>query len=286
MTAEAGRTGTPQLLTIGDATGGIAVRLPAGTIAPARGTVILVSGPLAAPYGQLEIRPAAGGIATDGVGSLPDPVEVNVTGLGEATDGRLMVVTGRPRDATQQGGDRRPQSPPGTIGHGLGPSPVGRLQRHHGRRIPGRRDVSNRRHRRAAGHPCGRLRRLSPLGPRRGRHRSDDRPRPGQSGSTSSSTPKPSASRSPSPTPTATIPTMTIAQARRLTDRKVAIAGIVTAPATLLDGSRLIVVQDLSGAIEVRLPDTSAPPAGLASGRRRRQGRARVTVRRGSRPTT
>ena len=66
VTAEAGRTGTPRLLTIGDATGGIAVRLPAGTVAPGRGTVVEVRGPLAAPYGQLEIRPAmAGDIATD-----------------------------------------------------------------------------------------------------------------------------------------------------------------------------------------------------------------------------
>ena len=56
---------------------------------------------------------------------------------------------------------------------------------------------------------------------------------------------------------------MTIAKARRLIDRKVAIVGIVTAPATLLDGSRrLIVVQDATGAIEVRLPDTNAPAVG------------------------
>ncbi len=66
VTAEVGRTGTPQLLTIGDTTAGIAVRLPAGTVAPSRGTVIVVTGPLAAPYGQLEIRPAAGGLTTDG----------------------------------------------------------------------------------------------------------------------------------------------------------------------------------------------------------------------------
>ena len=53
VTAEAGRTGTPQLLTIGDATAGIAVRLPAGTVAPSRGTVIVVTGPLGRP-----VRPA------------------------------------------------------------------------------------------------------------------------------------------------------------------------------------------------------------------------------------
>ena len=175
VTAEAGRTGTPQLLTIGDATGGIAVRLPAGTVAPARGTVIVVSGPLAAPYGQLEIRPAAGGIATDGVGSLPDPVEVSGTGLGEATDGRLMVVTGRlaTRPSKAASGDlslvleRSGMTSVRVLSDASSGITVGR--------IPGRRDVSHRRHRRATGHPLGRPRRLSPVGARRGRHRSDGR---------------------------------------------------------------------------------------------------------------
>ena len=56
---------------------------------------------------------------------------------------------------------------------------------------------------------------------------------------------------------------MSIAKARGRMDKKVAIVGIVTAPATLLDSSRrLIVVQDASGAIEVRLPDTTAQPVG------------------------
>ena len=37
--------------------GGIAIRLPADTTAPARGTSVVARGKLAAPYGQLEVRP-------------------------------------------------------------------------------------------------------------------------------------------------------------------------------------------------------------------------------------
>ena len=51
--AEAGRLGTPRVLAIADATGGIAVRVPDGVALPARGTVLEVRGAIADP-----VRPA------------------------------------------------------------------------------------------------------------------------------------------------------------------------------------------------------------------------------------
>jgi hypothetical protein len=66
--AEAGRLGTPPLLAIADATAGIAIHLPDDVAAPPRGARVKVTGKLADPYGQLEIRPAAAGFRTVGSG--------------------------------------------------------------------------------------------------------------------------------------------------------------------------------------------------------------------------
>ncbi len=102
VTAEAGRLGIPSVIVMADATGGIAVRLPAGSTPPARGRQILVSGPTAAPYGQLEIRPTTGHVADLGTESLPSPITVLGAGLREATEGRLVVIV-----ATQKGVARK-----------------------------------------------------------------------------------------------------------------------------------------------------------------------------------
>jgi hypothetical protein len=250
------------LITLGDATAGIAVRLPAGTVAPSRGTVVVVTGLLAAPYGQLEIRPATGGLTTDGVAALPDPVAVGAGGLGEEADGRLLVVTGRlaTRPTKASSGDlsfvleRAGEAPvkvmsDATSGITTAAFQVGATYRVVG--IGGQRATG-------AGALDGyRLwaRDLADVV-----QTSDPGPIPTPR---SSASPKPSASRSPSPKPSATTPTVSIAKARGRMDEKVAIVGIVTAPASLLDSSRrLIVVQDASGAIEVRLPDTTAQPVG------------------------
>ena len=102
VTAEAGRLGIPSVIVIADATGGIAVRLAAGSTPPARGRQLLISGPTAAPYGQLEIRPASGHLADLGTETIPSPIAVSGAGLGEATEGRLVVVV-----ATQRGVARK-----------------------------------------------------------------------------------------------------------------------------------------------------------------------------------
>ena len=62
VTAQAGRLGTPPLIAIQDSSGGIVVKLPDGVASPARGARLEVRGPLADPYGQLELRPPSAGI--------------------------------------------------------------------------------------------------------------------------------------------------------------------------------------------------------------------------------
>lgn len=94
VTAEGGRLGLPPLIAIADGTGGIAVRVPDGVTPPSRGATVVVRGPLADPYGQLELRPARSGFTITGGGSLPAPMTVNAADLGEATEGRLVTITG------------------------------------------------------------------------------------------------------------------------------------------------------------------------------------------------
>ncbi len=94
VTAEAGRLGTPALFAIGDSTGGIPVKLPDGVAPPARGVLLEVSGVIADPYGQTELRPASGGIVAVGSGTVPAPITLLPGAVGEANEGRLGRVAG------------------------------------------------------------------------------------------------------------------------------------------------------------------------------------------------
>jgi hypothetical protein len=94
VTADAGRLGTPSLVAIADATGGIVVKLPEGAPAATRGTLLEVRGPLADPYGQLEIRPGSAGIAVVGTGDLPSPLDLDAGAVGEGAEARLARVSG------------------------------------------------------------------------------------------------------------------------------------------------------------------------------------------------
>ena len=95
VTAEPGRVGIPPLFVIQDGMSGIVVRLPDGTPFPRRGELIEVVGPLADPYGQLEIRPPAGGVMSVGVAALPPILQVTAAELGETVEGRLVTIEGR-----------------------------------------------------------------------------------------------------------------------------------------------------------------------------------------------
>ncbi len=92
--AEAGRLGTPPLFAVGDETGGLPVRLADGMSAPPRGTVVELRGVLADPYGQTELRLSAGGLAIVGGDTVPAAQEISAAAMGEALEGRLVVVSG------------------------------------------------------------------------------------------------------------------------------------------------------------------------------------------------
>ena len=163
MTAEEGRLGTPSLLAIGDATAGLVVHMPGGAATYPRGARLEITGKLAAPYGQLEIRPAKADIRVLGTGSLPAPMAVPSGGLSEPIEGRLVTTTGRlvakPKKAT--GGDLS------FVLERDGASSV-KVMADVSSRIeapPGRRDVPGHRGRGPAGHSLRRARWLPDLGP-------------------------------------------------------------------------------------------------------------------------
>ena len=255
VTAEPGRVGGATLLALGDVSGGIFVRLPDGGAAPARGTLLLVSGKLADPYGQLEVRAAVGGIVPISAGaSLPAAMTVEAADLGEPNEGRLAAMTGTIE-----------HSPTKTTGGGLaailiddaggrarilvaGPSGVvaANLLAGHRYRLTG--IVGQRASRKGAldGYRLWARDRADIV------HLADP-------------SPSPSGGPSPSPTPGGGTPTVvSIARALRLAGRTVAVEGTVTIPSRLLDATgRRIVIQDATAAIEVRVPaGASAPTPG------------------------
>ncbi len=255
VTIEAGRLGSPRLLAIGDASGGLVVRLPEGVSGFSRGTIVEVTGTLAAPYGQLEIRPAASGIASTGTGALPTSLPVPPDGLSEATEARLVTATGRLVDKPKKtaGGDvtivleRDGQAPvkvSADASSGLKPGSfkVGSTYRMVG--------VAGQRATRSGALDGYRMwirdaRDVTLV---------------------ASPTPKAAPSHGPaSPGPSSSSTSaLAISAARHVTGRPVVIEAIVTAPGTLLDATgRRIVVQDGSGALEVTVPTgDTAPPVG------------------------
>ena len=218
---------------------------PDGIAAPIRGIGVIVTGPIADPYGQLEIRPAAGGIRLTGLGTLPSPADVVATELGEGSEGILVDVVGVASRPPSKGtsGDLSYDFAD-AAGHAFrvmadGSSivvativPIGRQLR-----ITG---VAGQRASRKGvldGYPDldprsrGRRRRMPPLA---------------------------------GPTPSGA-PTISIAAALAKADgAPVVIEATVTAGTSLLDSSgRRIVLQDGTGAIEVLLPVRSAGPAAV-----------------------
>ena len=160
VVAEAGRLGTPPLLAIADATGGIPVRLPDGVAPPARGTLLEVRGALADPYGQVELRPPSGGIAVVGTGTLT---------LGDRPERRRRRRAERGPPRPRQRHRRRlgvqvDQQRPHLLHHRVGrcdaPDPRRRIGGARCRPVPEGGPGQPDRHRRAAGVAQGRARRL------------------------------------------------------------------------------------------------------------------------------
>ncbi len=244
VTAGSGQVGDAGSIGLGDGSGGIVVRLPTGLVAPARGAHVIVNGKLADPYGQLEIRAELGGIVpAAGPGIAPTAVAVAAMALGEANEGALAILTGVIE-----------RTPTATTGGGLTATLV---------------DAAGGRARIATGPSSGLVRsdlvaghryRLTGLvGQRASKKGALDGYRSWVrdaadivhlAGPAASPTPSPGPSRSP-----ADAPAVSIAHALTMQGRAVTVVGVVTTPARLLDATgRRIVIQDASGAIEVRTP--------------------------------
>ena len=273
--AEAGRLGKPALVAIADSTGGIAVRLPDGASAPPRGTLVSVTGPLADPYGQLELRPTAAGFRATGQGPLPAPRTVDGSTLGEGSEGALVSVTGSSMAADE--GDERRHHVLRRPRAGPGPDRRRRLERpDRGLRL-GRSGVQV----------------IGIAGQRASRKGAADGyrvwPRDLRDIVRRSAAPTPAPPAGGAPKPTASAPAggvTSIADAVRRGDGDAAVEGLVTAPADLLDSTgRRIIVEDRTAAMEVLLPtDGAVPPLGR-TGPRQRGDRAAPTTRHACAPS-
>ncbi len=230
---------------------GIFVRLGAGVTLPARGDRLSLTGTLARPHGQLELRIKSGGLQPLGPDTLPTALPTTVPAFGDATEARLVTLEGRLVD-----GPRRSSTGDLTIwfegvdggrfrvradtSAGIARSLFVRGGRYRLVGILGRYAT--------AGDPGFRIWL---------RDRADlvrlDAGAPG-------ATPAPGTS--PNPGAGGTVAEVAIRAARGSIGRTVTVVGVVTAPATLLDSSRRrIVIQDATGGIEVRLAPTMAVPS-------------------------
>ncbi len=247
VTAESGRLGQPALVAVADETGAIVVRLGDADPRPARGDLVVVSGSLADPYGQLEVRGTREFVRL-GPGSVPDAVPVRAVDLGEATEARLVRILGVVR-----GSVRRATSGDITFD----------LVDDDGASVRIMADGSS-------GLTAGSFRSgarydlVGIVGQRSSRKGTLDGYRiwlrdAGDVLELAAPPPTPTATpttASPSP-----IPSVPIRSALRAVGR-IAVEGTVTVPATLLDATgRRIVVEDPTGAVEVLLPTGVAAPA-------------------------
>lgn len=251
VTAEAGRLGSPPLIAIGDAGAGIVVHLRDGAAHPVRGRLLRVVGSLAAPFGQLEIR--ATEVIDLGAAPVPTPVDIDAPQLGEATEGRLVVLTG-----VQKGAARRSASgditidisaPDGTLVRAMSDGSSGivvdDLRAGTAHRFTG--IVGQRASRKGAldGYRMWLRDRLD-IGPAGVTSPGASAPGwPGAAGASSSN-----------------VPSTPIGLARGLLNQPATVEGVVTTEGGLLDRDlRRIVIQDASGAIEVLLPVGVGAPA-------------------------
>ena len=245
VTAEPGRIGTPALFVIQDVTAGLAVRRLDGMNVPSRGSLIEVAGVLAAPNGQLELRFSdAAALVNIGSSVLPSPLAIDGAQLAEATESRLVAIKGLlvegPTKATS-----------GDLGMYLIDAAGGRF----------RAMADSSSGLAASDFPRGRAYSLTGIV---GQHASRKGALDGyrvwlrDRGDVSTA----AVGAGSSPTGSQAAGAIAIARALLTSDDQVVIEGVVTVGPALLDGTgRLIVIQDSSAAVEVRLPAAAAPPA-------------------------
>jgi hypothetical protein len=97
VTAQAGRILGDRTIAVQDDSGGIAVRLPTegSAVTLERGAIVDITGELAAPYGNLELRPAQwSDVLLLGAGGLPEPVKLDSAGIREDREGQLATISG------------------------------------------------------------------------------------------------------------------------------------------------------------------------------------------------
>lgn len=265
ITAGPGRLLDGRAIVVQDGTGGIVVRLPAGRAADGLepGRIVRAGGVLAAPWANLELRPAADAdLRVVGTGGLPDPRDLGADGFGETNEGILARVDGIVRRADGATGE----SVTVTVAVGgaevrvflyaaLG---VDRKRFAAGDRLIATGIVGQREHAAGAGDGY----RLWPRD-------QDDvvvteapkaTPAPATPPPTPGPTPAPTARPRPTPPPApARTRIRDLAQGAHAT-----VEAVVTTPAGLIDGDgRRIVIDDGTGAILLRLPDgTDAPRPG------------------------
>jgi len=260
VTVEPGRILGDSVFAIEDGSAGIYVRLPDDAPSVALGEELEVGGSLAAPYGNLELRPATAEVRQLGAGAIPAPRALGAAEVGEATEGLLAQIVvfvdsvegGSSGSLTllvhDDSGSTR------VFFHApLGVDP-------------------------ATFRSGQRLRAIGLVGDRLGLYRLWPRdladvtvlaepptPRP-----TVTPTPRPSASATPGGTPTATstaAAAISIADALRRPGATVTVTGTVTTKAGLLDADgQRVTLQDGTAAILVRLPQDFATQVGRRLG--------------------
>jgi hypothetical protein len=268
VTARPGRILGDRTACIQDSSAGICVRLPEG-VSAATGDLIRVSGPLAAPYGNLELRPASGGVTRLGVMALPAARSLLVAELGESTEGLLAIVRGTVKSVSSastgaitvivedESGEGRVFVHP-ALGMTRDQFSRGRPLAVYG--IVGDRLGLYRLWPRDAGDFVSEPAAPTPPG-------STPPPAPG-------ATPGPTQQPGPTGPPAAGAPAASpgssaavkIQEALRRMGQRVVVEGVVTAPPNLLDADgRRVTIQDSDGAILLRLPaGASAPAVGQA----------------------
>jgi hypothetical protein len=245
VTVAPGRILGNSTIAIQDDTAGICVRLPAEAVPGlVPGRVAEVSGVLAAPFGNLELRPPSGGIRGTGTSALPKPRNLRVADFGESTEGLLarVAVTVRRIDASTTSLTLIVEDESGE-GRIFIHQPVG-LER--GNFATGQRiEVTG-----IVGDRSG-LYRLWP------RDASDVRLIAQPPSGHGRPTPRPSGGGT-----TSRPPVISIAKALQNAGEDVTVEGIVTVKPGLLDADgRRLVVEDATAAVMVRLPAGNEAPS-------------------------